>query len=235
MSNEITKSVGDIGKVMERVLLAGDLSRLSPQDRSAYFMTVCTSLGLNPATKPFDYVRLNGKEVLYATKGATDQLRRVYGISISVVSQSVDDGIMTVHVRATSADGRSDEDFGSLFIAGKKGEDLANAKMKCITKAKRRVTLSMCGLGMLDETEVDSIPNAQRVHYEAPAAPVLQLSVAPPADEPRASLPAEVQELIDAGDFEGAYDRARAIYKTLAPTEQEAVKVFFKPEAKGAA
>src|SRR6185312_3719783 len=35
--------------------------------------------------------------------------------------------------------------------------------MKAETKAKRRVTLSICGLGMLDETEVDSIPDARRV------------------------------------------------------------------------
>jgi hypothetical protein len=35
--------------------------------------------------------------------------------------------------------------------------------MKATTKAKRRVTLSMIGLGMLDETEVETIPN---VRYE---------------------------------------------------------------------
>ena len=29
--------------------------------------------------------------------------------------------------------------------------------MKCETKAKRRVTLSICGLGMLNETEVETI------------------------------------------------------------------------------
>ena len=34
---------------------------------------------------------------------------------------------------------------------------LANAIMKAETKAKRRVTLSICGLGMLDETELETI------------------------------------------------------------------------------
>lgn len=29
--------------------------------------------------------------------------------------------------------------------------------MKAVTKSKRRVTLSICGLGMLDESEADSI------------------------------------------------------------------------------
>ena len=30
--------------------------------------------------------------------------------------------------------------------------------MKAETKAKRRVTLSLCGLGILDETEIDTVP-----------------------------------------------------------------------------
>ena len=37
--------------------------------------------------------------------------------------------------------------------------NFGNALMKAVTKAKRRVTLSICGLGMLDETEVETIPN----------------------------------------------------------------------------
>jgi hypothetical protein len=45
-----------------------------------------------------------------------------------------------------------------------KGEDLVNARLKAVTKAKRRVTLSICGLGFLDETEVDSIRQARRIN-----------------------------------------------------------------------
>jgi hypothetical protein len=40
---------------------------------------------------------------------------------------------------------------------------LANCYLKAITKAKRRVTLSLLGLGMLDETEVETIPDAEIV------------------------------------------------------------------------
>jgi hypothetical protein len=56
---------------------------------------------------------------------------------------------------------RQDESIGAVNIAGLKGDVRANAMMKAETKAKRRVTLSICGLGMLDETEVDSIPGAR--------------------------------------------------------------------------
>jgi hypothetical protein len=42
-----------------------------------------------------------------------------------------------------------------------KGDALANALMKCETKAKRRVTLSLAGLGWLDETELETIPGVR--------------------------------------------------------------------------
>ena len=41
--------------------------------------------------------------------------------------------------------------------------------MKAETKAKRRATLDLLGLGMLDETETDSIPNAQTLEVKQEA------------------------------------------------------------------
>ena len=45
-----------------------------------------------------------------------------------------------------------------MNIAKLTGDALANALMKAETKAKRRATLSLCGLGFLDETEIETIP-----------------------------------------------------------------------------
>ena len=42
--------------------------------------------------------------------------------------------------------------------------------MKAETKAKRRATLSICGLGLLDESEVETIPGAHAVPSPAPEA-----------------------------------------------------------------
>jgi hypothetical protein len=47
-----------------------------------------------------------------------------------------------------------------------KGDAYANAIMKAETKAKRRATLDLLGLGILDETEAESIPNAQPAPIE---------------------------------------------------------------------
>jgi hypothetical protein len=57
----------------------------------------------------------------------------------------------------------------------KTGESRANALMKGTTKAKRRVTLSICGLGgMPDESELDGMPGAKTfdAEDEAPVAPI---------------------------------------------------------------
>lgn len=166
----------------ELALVTGDLSRLTPEQRLSYYNRVCESVGLNPLTKPFDYLTLNGKLVLYALKGATDQLRSLRGVSIQIVSKEVLDGVLTVTARATTPDGRTDEDIGAVVVANLKGEALSNAHMKAMTKAKRRVTLSICGLGMLDESEIESIPGA-RVGEPTPP-PVAQVVVEPsPAND----------------------------------------------------
>jgi hypothetical protein len=151
--------------IMESVLLRGDLSKLSQQERNTYYMQTCRSLGLNPLTKPFEYIVLNGKMTLYAKRDACDQLRKVNGISVEVLSRDLDeDGLLTVAVRATDATGRKDEDYGVVNLGALKGEARANAIMKAVTKAKRRVTLSISGLGLLDETEVADIPKSTKDH-----------------------------------------------------------------------
>ena len=145
-------------EIMDAVISKGDIGKLTPQERSAYYSQVCRSIGLNPLTRPFEYLTLQGKTVLYARRDAADQLRKLNGISVEVVSKEVQGGLLTVHVRATDKTGRIDEDFGVVNIGQLKGEAAANAFLKAVTKAKRRVTLSISGLGFLDETEVEDIP-----------------------------------------------------------------------------
>lgn len=158
------------GEIMESVLLKGDLSKLTAEERASYYNAVCKSVGLNPLTRPLEYITLQGKLTLYARRDCADQLRKINGISIQIVSRELSDGLLVVHARATDKTGRTDEDFGAVSFAGLKGDVAANAILKCITKAKRRVTLSISGMGFLDETEVETIPDAQTVTV-APAKP----------------------------------------------------------------
>jgi hypothetical protein len=149
-------------QLLERVVIGGDLSKLTPLDRTRYYVRVCRSVGLNPYTQPFAYLNLQGKTQLYAKKDAADQLRAIHRISIDILARELVDGIYTVRVRSSDPAGRHDEDEGIVPLPDStKGEFRSNLMLKCVTKAKRRVTLSHCGLGMLDETEVESIADAK--------------------------------------------------------------------------
>lgn len=146
-------------EVIERVISSGDLGRMTPADRVAFYWRTCESLGLNPLTRPFEYLVLDGKITLYARKDATEQLRRLNDVSIIELRRERDDdlGIVTVYASGRDRHGRTDEASGVVSIKGLSGQALANSLMKAETKAKRRLTLSLCGLGFLDESEVEGI------------------------------------------------------------------------------
>lgn len=168
---EIQKTKTDIAKqhdlsVIEQVAMQGDLSKLDSKQRVTYYHAVCESLGLNPYTKPFDYISLNGKLQLYARKDATEQLRNVKNISITSLEGRVVDDLYIVKAKATMPNGRTDESTGAVTIGNLKGDAKANAIMKAETKAKRRVTLSIAGLGWVDETEIETIPMAKKVKVD---------------------------------------------------------------------
>ena len=133
------------------------------QERLSYYSSVCESLGLNPLTRPFEYIQLNGKLTLYARKDCADQLRALHNVSVTDLTESEREGVFVVTAKVQNGSGRQDAAKGAVSIKGLSGDALANALMKAETKAKRRATLSICGLGMLDETEVETVPGARVV------------------------------------------------------------------------
>lgn len=155
----------------ELALVQNDLSKLDVPERLSLYNKTCESIGLNPLTQPFGYIEFRGGKLsLYAKKDATDQLRKLHSVSVTIVSKEIVNDNYVVIARAKDKEGREDEDMGSVSIKGLSGENLGNAMMKAITKAKRRVTLSICGLGMLDETEVEIAPSSRIVEDTNPAA-----------------------------------------------------------------
>lgn len=153
-------------EVLEKVIIGGDLKSLSSEERIFFYNKTCESLGLNPITRPFEYITLNGKLTLYARKDATEQLRMIHNISIVKLEAITQSDVYIVTAYARNGVGKEDVSTGVVSIGGLKGDTLANAYMKAETKAKRRVTLSIAGLGMLDETEVETIPNPIVVESE---------------------------------------------------------------------
>lgn len=150
---------------ISNLILTGDLSKLSPGEKVQYYGKLCKSLGLNPLTKPFDYIILQGREILYANKNCAEQLRLLHGISVVESVQEIINNMCVVKVKVQDKNGRYDIGTGVVPLGNLAGDALANAIMKAETKAKRRATLSLCGLGMLDETELETI-NIQHAEPE---------------------------------------------------------------------
>lgn len=174
---------------LEKVLLDGNLAGLNSAQRIEYMTRVCESLGLNPLTKPFEFLTFQGKMVMYARRDCTEQLRKIHGVSVTIAARETTEGCYVVTARAQDASGRHDESIGAVSIEGLKGEARSNAMMKAETKAKRRVTLSVCGLGMLDESEADSIPGARQATPDYTPPPAKEPAPAAPKDSTTAKAP----------------------------------------------
>ncbi len=183
---------------IEQALAHGDLSQLTTEDRMEYLREVCRSCGLNPLTHPFAFiVGEKGRISLYLKKEGAEQLRRNHDVSLKIASMDVDEGgVLVVRITATIPSAqkgkkpREDEDLGTAVVGKFIGEARANAYKKAVTNAKRRVTMSICGLGFLivEEGEESSGQVVEADQLEVALATARQAPQLPPS-QPQA-LPA---------------------------------------------
>ncbi len=145
---------------LAHILATGDLSKLTNEGRVAHYLDLCASLSLNPRSRPFDWLILDGKLVLYPNKSCAEQLRRQHQIRVRIVRAepiggNTDDPMFVVKVEGSTPSGRFDESTKYVPLTGYNkqgqkyrlnGRELANAYAKCETGAKRRLVLSMVGL-----------------------------------------------------------------------------------------
>lgn len=198
---------------MYELMIKKDTSKLTQKEKLKYCASLCESLGLNPLTQPFEFIKLNGRETPYAKKDATDQLRKIHNVSIEVTSEGGTPGIYMVRAKATLPNGRTDMSTGAVNIQGVKGDALCNQLLKCETKAKRRVTLSICGLGFLDESEFDTLPlprtgsrNDSPSEQSRPALPLKKLDNHPELiDEVKLMLRQLTKNFTDVKTLTGLY------------------------------
>lgn len=146
---------------IEKAILKNDLSSLTEIERVQYNLAACRSLGLNPVTRPFDYIVENGKMSLYLNAVGVAQLRAIYGISVKVKERSKDEEFLYCTAIAWDNSGRSEEATAILSLFDKynkplTGQAKANAMMKLETKAKRRATLALRGIPWGDSGEIKS-------------------------------------------------------------------------------
>ena len=185
---------------MQKALAIGDISQMSDEMRVQYYVATCESIGLNPMTTPFDVIRADsGKMILYPNMRAAEQLRMRYRVSIDRVTREKIDDLFIVTAYASTRDGRKDEAQGIVVLSKPRGEwktsqngkryfaeekdkngqpimeamrgqDLANAMKKAETQAKRRVTLSICGLGYASEAPQEG----ERIAFDATTGEIVE-------------------------------------------------------------
>lgn len=149
-----TAPAGDLSaRLVESVVVRGDLSGLSPEDKARHYLQLCEQLGLNPATQPIAFLRLQNREVAYVRREGTDQLAALHRLNREII-----DGPRVIDVagtklvyavcRITHPNGRFETSTATMPL-----QNIANVLMAVESKAKRRATLSILGLGAMDETE----------------------------------------------------------------------------------
>jgi hypothetical protein len=150
---------------LEHVLATGDLAQFAPKQRIAYYLHICHRLGIASESRPFDWLTLDGKLVLYPNKSCTEQLRRQHQISVKLTRREIVGDLYVVEVEGSRPNGQTD--FASKYVPLRDGRgnrlagrDLANAFAKCETGAKRRLTLSMIGLAA-----VPDLDDVEKVRY----------------------------------------------------------------------
>jgi len=153
-ANGTTSSLATLNpEILAKLVLEQDLSKFSDTQKVEYVTTLCKRIGIDPITRPFELMTLNGKLIPYPTKAATNQLTKVYRLSLLLVSAKQIGDQYTVIAEARAPHGQVVQDMGSVNIGGLRGDALANAMKKAVTQAKRRAVLSIVGLGMIDESE----------------------------------------------------------------------------------
>ena len=123
----------DLSSAIERVVVMGDVSALSPAERVAYYKNLAISIGVDWIARPFDYIEVDAKGggkrlVLYPNQNCASQLRDARSVSCRILSREKMGDIYIVTATATLPSGRCEEATGAVPIAVEEGEWRTNEK-----------------------------------------------------------------------------------------------------------
>lgn len=185
MSKEITNYKELSKEALFEVLVTGNIIKLNGSQKLDYTQALISSLGLNALSRPFQFITFQGKEILYATKDCTEQLRKIHGVSVEDCTIQMTEKVIIATAKVRDYQNKTDIATGVVPMPTS-STDLANAIMKAETKAKRRATLSICGLGILDESEIEDMkqmknitPQTSKIEDAIKNAPEIKSEVAP--------------------------------------------------------
>lgn len=141
-------------ELLAKIVQSGDLTYLSESDRLVYYFAYCRQLGLNPLSRPFDYIQDKGKIALYPNAQAASQLRDKRNVSTRILKEEclLNGEIYSVLVEARIGD-RTEQATGKVSLTGLDGKGKATAMKKAETQARRRATLAIVGLDAIGDED----------------------------------------------------------------------------------
>jgi hypothetical protein len=147
-------------QILTNIGLNGSVSHFDKSQKQALLSKLCMTLGLNEETQPFRiYTNSMGEEYIYATKECCAQLRHRECISIEEIDIPIILGnTISVRVKGSNKHDRTSWEIGSVGVdATLTPAQEAHAIMTAVTKAKRRLTLCLSGLGVLADVELEDM------------------------------------------------------------------------------
>jgi hypothetical protein len=169
--------------ILGQLITKGNLAMLSEQNRIDYYYMMCDRYGLDPLSKPFDYITTKTRDgeviSLYPNTRAAAQMRANQGISVEISArQLIGDDVYMVTAKAIRRDGTYEECAGCVPIYKDMAPQAkANAYMKAETAARRRATIAACGMA---DSEGDVTPADIKDGALNPSPDVLEAEVMEP-------------------------------------------------------
>lgn len=163
MSQAIALPEAKRDAMLKKIIIAGDLSKLSESELHEYNLALCELHGLNPLTQPFNYLKMkDGRVVAYANSSRTNQLRQNHKASVKITkTEIIGDDVFAVWSETSTPDGRVTHQLGAVSMRETSAEARANAFMKATTKSFRRGMLTHCGLSVMDESERETVQGVE--------------------------------------------------------------------------
>jgi len=140
--------------LMDRMVYNG-LDSLTKEEKVKLIEMICNEYDLNAALGHIQVIKKSNRNILYITKSGANHLMFKNQLSSEITNTAMASNILSFRVRVYN-DKRSVENVGVMhYWDGIKSDELSNRIMACHTKAVRRAVIAFCGLGVLDETELD--------------------------------------------------------------------------------
>jgi hypothetical protein len=150
----------EVAHILTNLGLNGSVSHFDKSQKQALLSKLCITLGLNEELQPFRiYSNTRGEEYIYATKECCAQLRHRECISIHEIGEPIfANSTISVRVKGSNKHGRESWEIGSVGVVPELSpSQVAHGVMTAVTKAKRRLTLCLSGLGVLADVELEDM------------------------------------------------------------------------------